>query len=957
MKRLKPGKRDYSPSVVNATGELLETGLSATQVSKSWPIFLEAIFSDGENAGDREKMMCTSTINTWGLVLGEVMGTAIEHSLSLAEVNIPDSWKLLLGVVVPFGIMFDTSMRFGHHLMPLRLCFFNFKEKQLVTPLLKVTSVGDTSGETQCDAVVSGLDEHGLFDGLYHSGTDNTNSMSGRGGKKGGGMGGAIHRIEQKMVARGGTKSRLPRTPCTMHVVHIQYDVFQKAVCGPVPRGKRGFTQPHPVNLCNMLHWLHHSERKGAWPVLKLIYASFGHILRAFPKCVSTRWEYDVKAFENFDKNADDIRSCVFFYVCLLAHIQKTISAYWFLVLRWTSLLSLRLQMKAMIVIANEHYRPALCWTKGADPNMRTAPGAEEARMLPAGHKAHLMPDQTLKWQRRLEVMLQHMSVNCEPCQEPTRTGTLEEYRLALETSTDTPILLFPTFVGVFAQVLTLAYCCLSLAEFTIFAISIRRGLEKMLVVHVKWFTCWQQLPFSVGRILHHHHEPVDYTPGCMTFLHWRTPTGPMYARAFLRVFFPSQVTEYEKKTTVPTLTELIFAQLLRMDTPTLVVLPSPTLPDTYMLAPLCDADPDMLEEVCRYAYAVDNLGVGQLGPKLTLWGFIFVWSQYITTHLIEGDFCRADGQFDKNMLMSTLSSRMVSKGKHTLQKRGWSKSQLTVARGQVAGKRARRKLVLDPDGILLGVVKSLDQVQKDDEKRAAKKKEATEKAAQKETDRLAKEAQKEADRLAREAQREADRLAREAQREHRRVVAEAAKEVKEVCGFCPQKRFVTKARNMASIALTNPPVAFGPLSMWMMILHAEGWMESSLENARASIHILMVSVLLVNNQSKGPENSANMVVEGVEDLTMLKSVEGCDDVELLLDNLLARCKKEKYYSFVGSVLLSMNPYKWLDIYNDEHVKKYYDQKTNEPHIYWVADNAYRNMMRCYCLPLPSTPG
>ncbi|KAK3285768.1 hypothetical protein CYMTET_6633 [Cymbomonas tetramitiformis] len=53
MKRLKPGKRDYSPSVVNATGELLETGMSATQVSKSWPIFLEAIFSDGENAGGR----------------------------------------------------------------------------------------------------------------------------------------------------------------------------------------------------------------------------------------------------------------------------------------------------------------------------------------------------------------------------------------------------------------------------------------------------------------------------------------------------------------------------------------------------------------------------------------------------------------------------------------------------------------------------------------------------------------------------------------------------------------------------------------------------------------------------------------------------------------------------------------------------------------------------------------
>ncbi|KAK3282849.1 hypothetical protein CYMTET_9434 [Cymbomonas tetramitiformis] len=411
MKKLRPKKREYAPSVVDASGELLEEGLSATQVSKSWPIFLNALFSTGDPSEKREKMMAPSTINTWGLVLGEVLGSALEHSLSLVDVDIPQPWKECLGGIVPFGIMFDTSMRHGHHLMPLRLCFYNFCEQALVTPLLSVTSVGDTSGETQCDVVVLGLDERDLFGGLFHSGTDNTNSMSGRGGKDGKGKGGAIHMLQLEMERRDGTFTRLPRTPCTMHVLHIQYTIFEETVCGKVPKGKRGFITAHPVNLCNMLHWMHHSERKGAWPFMKLIYETFGYRLRAFPKCVATRWEYNVNAFENFDTRADDIRSAMFFYVCLLAHVKKSISTYWFILLQWISVLILRLQMKAMIVLANEHYRPALCWTKGVDPVQHIHPGGKEAKQLPAGHKAHLMPDQSLKWQRRLQVFYGNSNV------------------------------------------------------------------------------------------------------------------------------------------------------------------------------------------------------------------------------------------------------------------------------------------------------------------------------------------------------------------------------------------------------------------------------------------------------------------------------------------------------------------------------------------------------------------
>ncbi|KAK3238546.1 hypothetical protein CYMTET_51448 [Cymbomonas tetramitiformis] len=154
------------------------------------------------------------------------------------------------------------------------------------------------------------------------------------------------------------------------------------------------------------------------------------------------------------------------------------------------------------------------------------------------------------------------------------------------------------------------------------------------------------------------------------------------------------------------------------------------------MLVELLRADSGFLEEFSDFAF-----GEGCLGPKMTLWGFLFIFSQYITTHLVEGAFNRADGQFDRNMLMSTLSSRLVCKGKHALQKREWSKEQLDMARGKVALKRERRKLMLDPDCILTGVIKALENVQQEKEANLEKKRKADEKAQQKEAARLVREA------------------------------------------------------------------------------------------------------------------------------------------------------------------------------------------------------------------------
>uniref|UniRef100_A0A4W6F181 Myosin IXA n=1 Tax=Lates calcarifer TaxID=8187 RepID=A0A4W6F181_LATCA len=67
-----------------------------------------------------------------------------------------------------------------------------------------------------------------------------------------------------------------------------------------------------------------------------------------------------------------------------------------------------------------------------------------------------------------------------------------------------------------------------------------------------------------------------------------------------------------------------------------------------------------------------------------------------------------------------------------------------------------------------------------------------------------------------------------------------------------------------------------------------------------------------------------------------------------LLDNLRSRFRQEKIYTYVGSILIVINPFKFLPIYNPKYVKMYDNHTLGdlEPHIYAVADVAYHTMLQ-----------
>uniref|UniRef100_A0A673BIN0 Myosin IXB n=1 Tax=Sphaeramia orbicularis TaxID=375764 RepID=A0A673BIN0_9TELE len=71
-------------------------------------------------------------------------------------------------------------------------------------------------------------------------------------------------------------------------------------------------------------------------------------------------------------------------------------------------------------------------------------------------------------------------------------------------------------------------------------------------------------------------------------------------------------------------------------------------------------------------------------------------------------------------------------------------------------------------------------------------------------------------------------------------------------------------------------------------------------------------------------------------------------DEDSILNNLRTRFHKRKIYTYAGSILIAINPFKFLPIYNPKYVKMYENHQLGklEPHIFAIADVAYYAMLR-----------
>ncbi|KAL7384867.1 hypothetical protein ABVT39_010452 [Epinephelus coioides] len=83
-----------------------------------------------------------------------------------------------------------------------------------------------------------------------------------------------------------------------------------------------------------------------------------------------------------------------------------------------------------------------------------------------------------------------------------------------------------------------------------------------------------------------------------------------------------------------------------------------------------------------------------------------------------------------------------------------------------------------------------------------------------------------------------------------------------------------------------------------------------------------------------------NMI--GVGDMVLLEPL----SEDSFIENLRNRFDHNEIYTYIGSVVISMNPYRSLPIYTPDKVEEYRNRNFYElsPHIYALADEAYRSL-------------
>ncbi|XP_057689345.1 myosin IEb isoform X3 [Corythoichthys intestinalis] len=83
--------------------------------------------------------------------------------------------------------------------------------------------------------------------------------------------------------------------------------------------------------------------------------------------------------------------------------------------------------------------------------------------------------------------------------------------------------------------------------------------------------------------------------------------------------------------------------------------------------------------------------------------------------------------------------------------------------------------------------------------------------------------------------------------------------------------------------------------------------------------------------------------VSGVDDMVLLSKI----NEDAITENLKKRYMDDYIFTYIGPVLISVNPFKQLPYFTDREVDLYQGaaQYENPPHIYALADDVYRNMM------------
>uniref|UniRef100_A0A8C5N7T7 Unconventional myosin-Vb-like n=1 Tax=Gouania willdenowi TaxID=441366 RepID=A0A8C5N7T7_GOUWI len=153
-------------------------------------------------------------------------------------------------------------------------------------------------------------------------------------------------------------------------------------------------------------------------------------------------------------------------------------------------------------------------------------------------------------------------------------------------------------------------------------------------------------------------------------------------------------------------------------------------------------------------------------------------------------------------------------------------------------------------------------------------------------------------------------------------------------------------------IAPYNATVSYSSFSVWIPDSDAV-WVSAQIIQDYKPGHKELLLQLCDRNEVRYPVSSSSDlpplgnpdILEGENDLTALSFLHE----PAVLHNLRVRfLDYSSIYTYCGIVLVAINPYEQLPIYGEEVIDAYSGQDMNdmEPHIFSVAENAYRTMGR-----------
>lgn len=93
-------------------------------------------------------------------------------------------------------------------------------------------------------------------------------------------------------------------------------------------------------------------------------------------------------------------------------------------------------------------------------------------------------------------------------------------------------------------------------------------------------------------------------------------------------------------------------------------------------------------------------------------------------------------------------------------------------------------------------------------------------------------------------------------------------------------------------------------------------------------------------------QSKVNVQNVGVDDMVLLTKL----NEEGIVDNLKKRLMANAMFTYIGPVLISVNPFKEMPYFTDKEMELYQSaaQYENPPHIYAIADSMFRNMLIDY---------